>query len=551
MRTSLRHKASAVLGALAMAVLGVAAAPPAAAADTPSAVKPVRGCAELNGTTLDLPGARTHVTEAAVVHPPTEPEYCDVRGYVEPAVKFQLKLPTTTYSGRYLQYGCGGFCGLIFPPAFPDCGPPAADMAVAATDDGHVGDPPELAPMDGRWAADNQPARDDFAFRAPHVLSRASKALIATFYGKPPKQSYFNGCSTGGREALLLAQRYPDDFDGIIAAAPANHMSALVGYQAWLAKANEGPNGTPLLTAEKLTSLHNAVVPACDKLDGLVDGQLDEPRLCTVDPSVIQCPQGTDGPGCLTPAQVAAARKLYAGPTDEHGRRLYPGWAAHGSELALINWILPFPGSDLTAANALADNYLKYMGYPVGTPHSSLAQHEFTTRALHRLTPEGLRADAMSTDLSKFRRSGGKLILWHGWADEGIPAHGTIDYYERVTRRHGGLAKTQEFARLFMVPTMHHCSDGYRLTDVDPIKELVAWTEKGTAPDKVIANQTDETGKVLRSRPVFAYPKLAAYDGSGSIDDAANFVPAQPLVRTEIIRWAGEYMYHLPGPTAP
>jgi hypothetical protein len=535
----------ATLGATVMVlglVPGLAEAAPAAAG---SVIRPVRPCADLVRG-FDIPGAATRVTSATVVPAGAEPAHCDVHGVVAPAIQFQLRLPTETYGGRYLQYGCGGFCGFINPSPFPDCGPKVGDFAVAATDDGHVGVGP-FPPVDGTWAANNQAARDDFFFRAPHALSKAAKRIIAAFYGSAPRRSYFSGCSNGGREAMLLAQRYPTDFDGIIAGAPAINFGPLVGiYETWLVRSNTSASGEPIITAAKLPALHDAVLAACDGLDGLVDKQIDDPRGCRFDPATLRCP-GADAPSCLTQAQVDAARRLYAGPTDEHGRRLYPGWQPFGSEPAWEGWIIPSPQfGNLAVAAELGDNYLRYLGYPIGTPHSSLADFRFTAPELHRLTPEGRKVNALSLDLDGFRRAGGKLIIWHGQADQGIPPASTVDYYARLVDRVGGLRETQAFARLFMVPGIFHCGGGANLATFDPTRELVAWVEQDAAPQRVIA-----TGPT-RSRPVFPYPLVARYDGSGSIDDAANFVPARPAGRLpEIIPWVGSYLHHIPGPVSP
>ncbi|WP_158892871.1 tannase/feruloyl esterase family alpha/beta hydrolase [Amycolatopsis anabasis] len=545
--SSWRARTCVALIALTTALTGLV--PSTAAAEADPVLKPVRQCAELVGQ-FDIPSAATRVTAATVV-PATggEPEYCDVRGQVEPAVGFQLKLPTATFTGRYLQYGCGAFCGLIFPVQFPDCGGPrGGDLAVAATDDGHVGDG-----IDGKWAADNQAARDDFFFRAPHVVSVAAKRIIAAYYGSPPKHSYFDGCSTGGREGLLLAQRYPDDFDGILAGAPASYFGPLAGvYATWNIRSNTGENGAPIITREKLPVLHNAAVAACDRLDGLVDGQIEDPRACRFDPVAVRCPGATDQPDCLTAAQVEAARKLYAGPADAHGRRLYPGSQPFGSELAWEGTILPSPDFPVPLHTGIADNYLKYIGYPIGTPHSSLKDFQFTVREFDRLTPEGLKANALSLDLEPFRRSGGKLILWHGWADPGIPPAATLDYYQRLVRHSGGLRQTQEFARTFMVPSLYHCAGGDRLTEFNPFRELIGWVERGKAPDKIVATGRDAQGNELRTRPVFPYPLRPQYDGTGSIDDANNFVPAPPPTPPrDAVNWVGTDLYYRPGPVAP
>ncbi len=391
---------------------------------------------------------------------------------------------------------------------------------MAATDDGHVGKGGGfLAILDGSWAASDQAARDDYFYRAPHVVSLASKRIIAAYYGSPPTRSYFDGCSTGGREGLLLAQRYPHDFNGIAAGAPAAFMGPLNGvYFTWMVRVNTDAHGAPILTSAKLPALHDAVMAACDRLDGLADGQIDDPQGCTFDPASIQCPAGTDNASCLTPAQVDVVRKVYSGPADASGHRLYPGGAPRGSELSWDGFLIPNP------------------------QFGSIAP-----------LPDSLKGNALSLDLRNFQRAGGKLIIWQGWADGNISVFGTLDYYQRLWQANGGLAETQQWARLFMVPTLYHCGlGGYKLNTFDPFPELVDWVEHRHAPDRVIASDQDSHGTVLRTRPVFPYPQRAAYTGAGSIDDARNFAPAAPLVPPhDVIRWAGAYLYSIPGPVAP
>ncbi|MFD5824745.1 tannase/feruloyl esterase family alpha/beta hydrolase [Lentzea sp. NPDC060358] len=508
-----------------LAALGIVVAGTAPAGAAPGS-RPVRSCADLVRS-FDVPDARTRVASAVVVA--GTPEFCDVRGTIEPGIGFQLKLPTRSYAGRYVQYGCGGFCGIIDDPGFPSgCGPAFGDAAVAATDDGHGVTPPGNG-FDTTWAIGDQKARDDYFFRAPHALSKVSKHIISVFYGKAPARSYFSGCSNGGREGLLLAQRYPHDFDGIVVAAPGNHYSALIGYQAWIAR-NTIPN-------DKIFVLHDAVMAACDGLDGLVDGQLDDPRLCSFDP-------GTLAPR-LTPDEIDRVRRLYAGPADR-GVRLYPGRQPHGSELAWTFWLNPSPEIGQAISAGLADNALKNLVYPIGQPGSSLESFEFTARELHRVAVEAGKADALSLDYREFRRAGGKLVLWHGAGDQGIPFEGTLDYWQRLT---GG--RTPDWARLFVVPSMWHCEGGDALTEFDPLGQLVSWVEGGTAPFRVVATGRDQEGAVVRTRPVFPYPLRARYTGSGSVDDAANFVAAAGFGFDDRIRWAGEDLYHRPGPVAP
>lgn len=544
-----RGRLLTALLAAAAAVAGLMSAVPASASAPAGSpvVLPVDRCADLVRK-YAIPGAPTSVTVAREVPASASaPAYCLVDGTVAPAVGFRLKLPLTTYTGRYVQYGCDGLCGVVPDRPIPSCGTPGHDLAVGTTNDGHVG-PKGI--VDGTWAADNQPARDDYFFRAPHVVQLAAKRIIATFYGKAPNQSYFNGCSTGGREALLLAQRYPRDFDGIIAGASVNYMGPLLGiYMPWIIKSNRDAAGKPILTADKVPALHAAVMSACDGLDGLADGQLDDPRACTYDPIRLLCAAGTDAPSCLSPAQVTAVRRLYAGPTDTRGVRLYPGWQSRGSEFAWLFSIVPDPvlGDFLSD---LPDNYLKYVGYPIGTPHSSLADTTFTVASLNRLAAEGYKGNALSLDLSEFRRAGGKLILWHGWNDHAVPAVGTLDYYSRLVSHNGGAAATKTWVRTFMVPAKPHCEiPGGAL--FDPLPALVDWVEKDSAPSRIVATSFDQSGNVVRTRPVFPYPLRAMYDGSGSIDDASNFVPAAPLAtHRDAVPWAGSYLHFLPRPVA-
>ena len=546
---------------------GMSAVPAGAAVEKAErTVSPVRECAELVRA-YDLPGARTKVEQATVVPAGAlGPEHCDVQGVIEPEIRFRLKLPTQTYAGRYLQVGCGAYCGVITDPLpFPDCGPQApGDVAVAATDNGHVGHADEEtgipAFLDTAWAKDNQQARNDFFYRAPHVLSRASKAIIKTFYGKQPHVSYFDGCSMGGREALLLAQRYPYDFDGIVSSAPAHYMGPGLGtYLAWIAQANLRPDGTEILDGAKLQVVNAAVIEACDSIDGLKDGILTDPRACRWDPVALRCPAGTDRPDCLTPAQVTAMRKMYARPTDSRGQVLYPASLPRGGELALIGYATTLPEIGFPFIVPDANAYLENLGYPMGKPHSSVFEYEFTARDFHRLTPEGRKGNAASLDLSEFKRAGGKLLLWNGWSDMSVPAEALVDYYSRIVDRNGGLAKTQEWARMFLIPSGHHCligGDPQGLNVFQPFDELVSWVERGKAPDRIVAAGTEDVwnpgSPVVRTRPVFPYPQVAKYDGSGSIDDERNFVPGKPIVnpKHDQIHWLGEYLHHVPGPVA-
>lgn len=563
-----------LLAALAVAVAAIAiatataAGPPSpkarTAAESPSvAVEPVipakLSCGDLVQTGgpprpgvpdfANIAGAPTRIASATVVAATAQtPAYCDVKGVIAPQVQFELKLPTKTYQGRYLQEGCGGFCGSISATDFPACDAQlGGDFAISATNDGHVG----TSGFDGVWASDEQ-LRVDMYYRAVHVTSVASKAIIDAFYGQPPRHSYFNGCSEGGREGLMEAQRYPDDFDGIVAGDPAAYWSPLnAEYQPWNSRSNTAADGTSIITPDKLPALHQAVLEACDSKDGLTDGEIEDPRDCTFDPGSIRCPTGSDAPTCLTDAQVDAARKLYGGPRDARGRRLYPGGQPLGSEGGWQPWVSTPAGTPETTSLAAqaGDNFLRFLAFPVGRPGETLQSWQFTDREFNRLRPEERDANALDPDLRAFRRHGGKLILYHGWADPAIPPVGTTVYYQAVRDAMGGLSAVQEFARLFMIPTMYHCSGGYGPSRFDMIGPIVDWVEAGKAPDRVVTTQTNASGDVVRSRPVFPYPARAKYTGTGSIDDAANFVAAEPATPPDDhVDWLGNDLLRPGGP---
>jgi feruloyl esterase len=477
-----------------------------------------------------VPGAPAAVASAVVV-PAAQgvPEYCDVHGYIPPQVQFELKLPTKTYQGRYLQQGCGGFCGAIPQTAFPACDAQlGGDFAMAADDEGHVG----ANAFDGLWGLNDPQLRIDYGFRSEHVLAIAAKAIVARFYGRPPAFSYFDGCSDGGREALDEAQRYPADFDGIVAGAPVYLISEITELDVWAADVALDPQGALLIPAAKLSLLHGAVLAACDGADGLVDGQIDDPRDCRFDPASIACPAGMDRPDCLTAQQADIARQLYQGPVDAQGRHYYTGGFPFGSELA---WAGIIPLEPI-----IANNWLKYLGFPHNPPAGfTFRDFHFTPEDFQRLVQLAGLYDAKNPDLRAFRAHGGKLIIWQGWADQLVVPSATPAYYDEVVDGMGGLRSVQTFARLFMVPGVYHCGGGYVPYQTDFFAPVVAWVEQGTPPDRVIATAT-LAGGATRTRPVFPYPARAAYSGSGSIDDAASFVPVMPNpAPDDDVRWIG------------
>jgi feruloyl esterase len=342
---------------------------------------------------------------------------------------------------------------------------------------------------------------------------------------------------------LTEAQRYPQDFDGIVAGAPASLLTSLLVWSAgWHATANTDAQGRPILTAAKLPALHAAVLRECDARDGLADGEIDDPRACAFDPGSLRCPTGSDSANCLTDAQIGAVRKLYDGPRDEKGRRMYPGGEPVGSEANWAHWVTPTATGDPAVAGGNTTNALKYLAYPYARPSATLQDLHFDSTTFHEISQQAGIYDASDPDLAAFRNAGGKLLLWHGWADPAISPYGTIAYYNALTERMGGTAATQRFARLFMLPAVSHCGGGQGPDAIDALTPTLAWVENGVAPDRLVATKYQDDGTVARTRPVYPYPTVARYDGSGSVDDAANFAPTPPPTRyQDNIRWLGSF----------
>jgi len=526
--------------AATVARINTPAAPPA----QPPTVTPVVACAAMAGVDVSATvGAGTGIVSATPATAPAGYPVCDIKGVIAPQIQFEVQLPTQTYRQRYLQTGCGGLCGslAINAPAAVGCAPLTdGSFATAADNQGHVGG----GSADGNFGTDHA-LRIDFAYRADHLTALAAKALITAFYGRAPRYSYFDGCSQGGHEGLTEAQRYPDDFDGILAGAPASITTELNAFnQPWLARVDFDGAGRVILPASKLPELHAAVMARCDGLDGLVDGQLDDPRHCPFDPATVRCPAGADNAGCLTPAQLTVVRKIYSGAVDARDRHLYPGGQPFGSEPAWAGWMIPpdpAAPQNSTIAWRIGNGWVKYLAFDPNPPLrftlNDLAFDRATFERVRRLA--GLY-DATDPDLRAFQRSGGKLILWHGWADQAIPPTGTTAYYQAVQDRLGGLAATQPFARLFMFPGMYHCFGGTGPYSFDLLTPLLDWVENAAAPERVVATLPGG-GQAGRTRPVFPYPLVARYNGTGNTDDAANFTAHRPAPTDDRFPWLGSF----------
>ena len=465
-------------------------------------------CAALTG--LAVPS--TTITSATLVAAGGGlPEYCQVQGHVDTEINFELRLPTTTWNGKFYHGGGGGFVGSI-PIATTAL---ARGYAVVGTDTGHVGGAPAAA-LDGSWALNRPDRQLNWGHRAIHVVTVAAKQIVGAAYGQAPHYSYFEGCSNGGRQAAMEAQRYPTDFNGIIAAAPALDITGLMLGFNWNEQALQGSAAIP---PGKLPVIANAVVAQCDARDGLVDGLVDNPRRCKFDPTVLTCPDG-DGLTCLTPAQVDAVKKVYAGPVNSAGEPLHPGFPP-GAENGGTGWELWISGPGPFGAPLqfiFEDQFLRYFIF--SNPAYNSLTFDFDTD-VPLVTATTDLFDATDPDLSAFGASGGKLIMWHGEADHALTVDRTIQYYADVARAMGNKNTIEDFFRLFLAPGMHHCGGGPGLNSFDALTALENWVEGGRAPDAIIASHVG--AGVARTRPLCSYPKIAAYDGRGDINDAGSF----------------------------
>jgi hypothetical protein len=462
---------------------------------------------------------------------PERGEFCHLKGYVAPNIQFELRLPTKTWTGRYLQGGCGGNCGMIMNGVSPRCDTLTAyagAFAVGFENSGHTG-------MDGVWALGGQQVREDFAFRAAHAFAAAAKGIIAAYYGRPPDRSYFQGCSDGGREAMMETQHYPADFNGVIAGSPAFAIAEAMERFIWEARWGRSDDGTLVFDEASATLLHDAVISACDAIDGVKDGQIDDPRLCHFDPRALICSASHSPSACLTPLQAEVARKFYDGPVDEHGQHLYFGGEPYGSELSWVERI-----SLAKAGASMFEDTVKMMMFQQSLAQDvSVRTWRFDLAGLQELHRRGSLYDARNPDLRAFRDAGGKLILWQGFADPAAGAYSLPDYYQRVGQLVGGIEAERRFARMFLIPGVYHCGGGYVPYEEDLLGALVNWTELGMAPDQLIATAVLKDGSIRR-RPMFAYPVQARYRGRGDVNDPQSFVGHTPRQSTDdLYAWAG------------
>ena len=458
------------------------------------------------------------------------PAHCRVAATLRPStdshIEMELWLPTENWNGKFLAVGNGAWAGSIVTAAMADG--LRRGYATASNDTGHTGG-------SASFLIGHPEKLVDFAYRAMHEMTVQSKTMIQAFYRRGPQLSYYQGCSTGGRQGLMAAQRFPEDFDAIVAGAPVHNMVHLNVSQVAL-QVEMLRNPSRLVPPEKRTLFANAVVAACDARDGVKDGIVSEPRACKFDPSVLACKEGVPssslGAGaadCLTPAQVENARSAWAPATTKSGAVVYPG-RSPGFE---SGWRIPTQGAPL---NPLFADMPRFVGHQ--DPNWDPMTFDLDKDLALALKNGGF-IEANDPNLAKFKARGGKLLLYHGWADPGPAPENTIDYYDAVNKTLGspstrpggslGASKQDDWMRLFLMPGVGHCGGGVGPDQADFLGAMERWKEQGVAPGQITATrQAGRGGQAPMSRPLCPHPQVARYSGSGSTDEARNFSCVTP-----------------------
>jgi feruloyl esterase len=533
-------------------------------------VKPAISCEQLAKTDLSkVADAPVTIASAALERTP-KGTFCRVAGVISPAIHFEVHLPTEHWTQRFLQVGCGGLCGMLHVSISNagTCQPALDGEFVVSSDD--MGHQMIMGEEMGAYGDDPQ-KRIDFAYRGNHQTTLVTKALIQAFFGQAPRYSYFSGCSDGGREALMEAQRFPDDFDGISAGAPVALFTVQNSfYHAWNFLANRRADGTNILIKSRLNILHDAAVAHCPTLSGVQDGVLEDPRACKFDPPWVQCPAGAaDTSKCLTAEETAVASKLYDGPTDTAGAHFIIGGLPMGSEM---HWSVPNNATETHGVVSMLEQFLKYIVLPTPQPEGKdlASKFTFTEDTFKQVIEMAPLYNASNTNLAPFLKHGGKLILWHGLADDSVTPSFSVAYYQGVQKLLGEQA-TDSFLRFFLLPGVGHCGGGEGFAQIDTLTPLMAWTEMHQAPKVLVADKIPDhppmgppppperqsigpampppasmgenqkpdpkliplpmpNDEPLGHRPVYAYPYVAHYKGSGDVNDPANFEPAKSPV---------------------
>ena len=460
------------------------------------------------------------------------PAFCRVAATLNPStdsdIKIEVWLPVEGWNGKYRGQGNGGFAGTISFEAMAAA--VKLGYATAGTDTGHTGN-------DASWALGHPEKVVDFGWRAIHEMTLKAKALIESYYGSGPKQSYFSACSDGGREALMEAQRFPADYDGIIAGAPANYWSRLLSADMLMQAVILGGDG--YIPPSKLPAITAKAMDACDARDGVTDRLLTDPRQCKFDPAVLLC-KGADSDTCLTEAQVRTLKAIYAGAKDAAGRLYFPGYMPGSEDSGWNTWITG-PTPRRSASYFFGSQFFSNMVYQKADWDYRTFNFEEGSKLAEAKTAAAL--DAIDPNLKAFKARGGKLIMYHGWNDPAIPALNTINYFASVEARMGK-RDLESFLRLFMAPGMAHCGggpgpnsfgaggSGGSDADHNMYRALEQWVEQGIAPARIIATKYNDDRNpaqgVKMTRPLCAFPQVAKYKGGGDPNDAANFVCLPP-----------------------
>jgi len=467
------------------------------------------------------------VAQIAAVETPAgaAPAHCRVTGLLSPEIAFEVSLPEK-WNGRFYMIGNGGLAGEALDDPMRAAQRATAlqlGFAFAQTNTGHDA----RKEPGGSFVMSNPQKAIDYAYRAVHLTAQTAKKITQEYYGRAISRAYWNSCSNGGRQGLIEAQRFPDDFDGIVAASPWVDQTGFTIAAMW----NQKAVSEAALTPAKLALLGQKVMEKCDAIDGLKDGLIDDPRKCDFDPSrdVPACSAGTDGADCLTPPQAAAIGKVYSGPVSK-GKPFFPGYMP-GSEAVTtglfgggtgsgwLNVLVPGrPGAKPADFN-LAEGTMRYLVPKPPQPDYDYRTFDFD-RDIHLLDYWSTQADAKNQDLSKFRKHGGKLLITYGWADTILQPMMGVNYFEQAVAKNG--PDTTNFFRLFMAPGMAHCGGGIGPDRHDSMTAIIDWVEAGQAPASMLVSKV-MNDQVVRTRPLCPYPQVARYSGQGSIDDAANF----------------------------
>jgi len=438
------------------------------------------------------------------------PAFCRIEASLKPSsdsdIRVEVWLPASGWNGKLQSVGNGAWAGTIGYAALAAA--VSGGYATAATDTGHVGNT-------ARFVPGHPEKMIDYGYRAVHEMTMAAKAIVSAYYGSGPRLSYWNGCSTGGRQGLMEAWRYPADYDGIIAGAPVNDRTHQLTWELWVSQAAHRDEASYIPPA-KYPAIHRAALDACDAKDGVKDGLIDDPRQCRFDPAVLACTSG-DTTSCLTGPQVEAARRFYSPAINPRTKReIFPALQP-GSELAWGGLAGPQPVGE-------AVEFFQYVVYndPTWDPRSI----EFDSAADAADKAAAGVLNVTDPNLKPFFDRGGKLLMYHGWNDQLVAPLNSVNYYTRVAASLDA-AKAASAIRLFMMPGTNHCAGGDGPNTFDRMKVIEEWVEQGQVPSRISASHATN-GTVDRTRPLCAYPQVARYIGTGSTDDAANFVCRAP-----------------------